>query len=263
MPSNQRVIKDKEQVTLVLTEGEWHIVVQKDATAFLTVQIHENQKTSLKLEVQENADLTLFYWNESSQLFIDEDICIKRNARLNVAYGELTSKEVNRKAQYSLIEEGAYVRIISGGICDDIMKQEITCTHKARHTEGWMENYAVVLEEGQYRMVANGVVQKYASGSKSRQTSRVLTFADKQQAEITPMLLIDENDVEASHATSIGQLDENQLYYLMSRGLTKNDALRLMAMGYLLPLVQITNDAELRKEMTDIIEKKVQEICLI
>ncbi|MPN05848.1 hypothetical protein SDC9_153102 [bioreactor metagenome] len=62
---------------------------------------------------------------------------------------------------------------------------------------------------------------------------------------------------------SIGQLDENQLYYLESRGLTKNDALRLIALGYLLPIAKVIDNEQLKSYLEEIINKKVQETCLM
>ena len=70
-------------------------------------------------------------------------------------------------------------------------------------------------------------------------------------------LLIDENDVQASHATTMGQIDENQLYYLQTRGLTKTQALGLITIGYLLPIASSLDDETLQEELSAKVEKKV------
>jgi Fe-S cluster assembly protein SufD len=51
------------------------------------------------------------------------------------------------------------------------------------------------------------------------------------------VLNIDENEVKASHAATVGKLNESHLFYLMSRGLTKEEARRLVTLGYLKPIV--------------------------
>ena len=76
-----------------------------------------------------------------------------------------------------------------------------------------------------------------------------------------PQLLIDENDVEASHATSVGSVDENQLFYMQTRGLTKNEVLSLIAVGYLSFITDVIDDEELKNSIIDHIENKVKEIC--
>ena len=125
-----------------------------------------------------------------------------------------------------------------------------------------MENYSIVLQGGRYRMEATGKIEKGARGAKSHQTSRALTFDAQQTATILPKLLIDENDVEASHATTIGQMDENQMYYLQSRGLSEDEAIRLVTIGYLLPIARISDDPKLQEALAQEIETKVNEVCL-
>mgnify|MGYP002710832516 FL=1 len=102
-----------------------------------------------------------------------------------------------------------------------------------------------------------GRILKDAYGSNSHQSSRALVLSEDQTCEITPILLIDENDVQASHATTIGQIDENQLYYLQTRGLTKKQALGLITVGYLMPIASVLDDETLKEELTSKIEKKV------
>ena len=56
-----------------------------------------------------------------------------------------------------------------------------------------------------------------------KQESRVLMLSDQARSDANPILLIDENDVTAGHAASIGQVDPEDMYYLMSRGLGQGD----------------------------------------
>jgi Fe-S cluster assembly protein SufD len=64
------------------------------------------------------------------------------------------------------------------------------------------------------------------------------------RADAIPMLLIDENDVKCGHAASVGQIDEEQLFYLMSRGISETEAKRLVIWGFVEPvLVRMPVDA--------------------
>ena len=55
----------------------------------------------------------------------------------------------------------------------------------------------------------------------AEQESRVLMLSEKARGDANPILLIDEDDVTAGHAASVGRVDPTQLYYLMSRGISK------------------------------------------
>lgn len=252
--------ENRENLTL---NGDLRIVAEENSNSVLILNIKDSLKANIEIEMEAGSFLTLFYNNVSVDLDVTEVMNLKRNASLKLAYCELESKKLHRNARVNLLEEGASVMLISGAIADSEKHQDIICDHFAKHTESKMETYGVILSNGDYKVVANGRIERGSVGAKTHQTSRVLTFAEKQKAEVIPMLEIDENDVEASHATSIGQLDENQLYYLMSRGITKQEALKLISLGYLLPLTKVTDDDKLRQYLTELIEKKVAEACLM
>ena len=72
-----------------------------------------------------------------------------------------------------------------------------------------------------------------------------------------PLLLIDENDVKASHATTLGQPDENQLYYLQTRGLSRKQALGLLTVGYIMPITELFEDETINQKLKNEIEMKV------
>ena len=74
---------------------------------------------------------------------------------------------------------------------------------------------------------------------------------------VIPLLLIDENDVKASHALTIGQPDADQLYYLQSRGLSTKQAVGLLSVGYFLPVIDLVEDEELKDSLRQEMESKV------
>jgi Fe-S cluster assembly protein SufD len=131
----------------------------------------------------------------------------------------------------------------------------------APHTHGEIRNYAVVLKTGVLMIDAIGKIVKGARKSESHQTSRALSFEDGQKSTILPELLIDENDVQASHAMSIGRMDEDQLYYMMSRGLSVEQCTSLVSAGYLMPITEVIDNEELRETLRSEMERKIGELC--
>lgn len=72
-----------------------------------------------------------------------------------------------------------------------------------------------------------------AKNSNSFLDIRVLILDEKSHADVRPQLEIETNDVKASHAASVGPIDPEQLFYLESRGLNKNQAVYLIVDGFL------------------------------
>lgn len=89
------------------------------------------------------------------------------------------------------------------------------------------------------RSVYSGLIRvdKGAAGTNAFQTNRNLVLSDGAHAESVPNLEIEENDVKCSHASAVGPIDEDQRYYLESRGVPSNVAERLIAVGFLKEMI--------------------------
>src|SRR5205085_6354384 len=84
------------------------------------------------------------------------------------------------------------------------------------------------------RSVYSGLirVRKEAPGTNAFQTNRNLVLSEGASAESVPNLEIETNDVKCSHASAVGPIDEEQLYYLESRGIPPQVAERLIVLGF-------------------------------
>ena len=115
--------------------------------------------------------------------------------------------------------------------------------------------HGVILEKGTLTFNGIGHIIKGAKGADAQQESRVLMLSDKARSDANPILLIDENDVTAGHAASIGQVDPEDMYYLMSRGLDKATAERLVVRGFLGSVIVEIPVKEVRAEMIENIDE--------
>jgi Fe-S cluster assembly protein SufD len=88
--------------------------------------------------------------------------------------------------------------------------------------------------EDEARSVYSGLVHLRTTAQKSNasQTNRNLVLTEGASAESIPNLEIEANDVRCSHASTVGPIDDDQLYYLESRGIPPDDAERLIVLGF-------------------------------
>jgi len=86
---------------------------------------------------------------------------------------------------------------------------------------------------GESRYVGKVVVQKTAHGSDSRLEDRTLVIGDGIRNHAEPIMQIETNDVTASHISTTGRVDEDQLFYLRSRGLSRVEAINFIVLGFL------------------------------
>ena len=174
---------------------------------------------------------------------------------------DLDEIETDINVKYYLKENDAEAMVLTSTLSGAKNVFDVECIHEVAMTSSMMENYAISKENGNYVITASGKILKGAYGSKSHQSTRVLTMGEKQNASVTPLLLIDENDVEASHACAVGAMNEDHLYYLKTRGLNDTQALGLLTLSYVLPLLRIIEDSSFEETIEKEIESKVGLSC--
>jgi Fe-S cluster assembly protein SufD len=107
--------------------------------------------------------------------------------------------------------------------------------------------------------IINGItkIEKGATGANGEQTEKVLMLSPSARGDANPILLIDEDDVKAGHAASVGQLNPEQLYYLKSRGIPLSQALKLLTYGFLAPIVDEIPLEVLHDQLQALVERKL------
>ncbi|WP_460374125.1 SufD family Fe-S cluster assembly protein, partial [Staphylococcus aureus] len=81
----------------------------------------------------------------------------------------------------------------------------------------------------------------------------VLMFSEHALGDTHPILLIDENDVQAGHAASVVRVDPNLLYSLMSRGFSQREAERHVIHGFLDPVACELPFADVKRQLREVI----------
>lgn len=126
-----------------------------------------------------------------------------------------------------------------------------------KETDGNISQRGVILNDATAIFNAVGKIEHGGTKSNSEQESRVLMLSDRARGDANPILLIDEDDVMAGHAASVGRIDPVQMYYLMSRGITKEQAERLIIHGFLAPVVNDLPIESVKNQLTQVIERKI------
>lgn len=89
------------------------------------------------------------------------------------------------------------------------------------------------------------------------QTNRNLVLSDHAKADSKPELEIENNDVRCSHGASVGQVNEDEVFYLMSRGIPRADAEVLIVNGFFEEVIGRITNQEIREVLTTAIENKL------
>ena len=114
--------------------------------------------------------------------------------------------------------------------------------------------------DGASRAAFRGIIRVHpgAQGTDAYQTNRNLLLSDEARADSLPNLEIEADDVKCSHGATVGQLDGETLFYLLSRGLSRQQAERLVVLGFLGDVISRLPLGGVVEKVTRAIEQKLQ-----
>lgn len=141
-------------------------------------------------------------------------------------------------------------------------KQTQNFTAKTLHfgldTNGIISQRGVMKGKSTAIFNAIGKIENGATRANAEQESRLLMLSGDARGDANPILLIEEDDVTAGHAASVGRVDDMQLYYLQSRGITREEAERLIIHGFMAPVVKELPIETIKNQLTQLIEGKIK-----
>lgn len=184
---------------------------------------------------------------------------LSNDASIDWALGIMNQGNVIADFDSDLMGNGSHanLKVVALSSGRQVQGIDSRVTNYGQHSVGHILQHGVILERGTLTFNGIGHIIRGAKGADAQQESRVLMLSDKARSDANPILLIDENEVTAGHAASIGQVDPEDMYYLMSRGLDRATAERLVIRGFLGSVITEIPVKEVREEMVQVIEDQL------
>lgn len=184
---------------------------------------------------------------------------LSNDAKVEWIIGEMNDGNCASDTSSLLTGNGSFsdAKVICVGTNDQKLNITTRAVHIGKNSQSDMITRAVMRDEA--TAIINGItkIEKGATNSNGEQTERVLMLSPKARGDANPMLLIDEDEVKAGHAASVGQVNKEHVHYLMSRGIPREDAERLIIYGFLTPIVSEIPIEKLEKHLGALVERKL------
>ncbi len=131
--------------------------------------------------------------------------------------------------------------------------------HTAPHTKSHVVYKGALQGEGAHAVwIGNVLIRKVAEGIETYEENRNLVLTDGCQADSVPNLEIETGEIEgAGHASATGRFDDEQLFYLRSRGIEESEARRLVVHGFFDDLIRRIGVPELEEQLTRTVEAEL------
>jgi len=199
-------------------------------------------------------------WARNANDIRHERARVAAGAQLDWIIGTMGGRFVKQFAEIELDGEGAFGRMSGLFFADahQFFDHDTQQNHNAPHTTSDLLFKGALKDEA--RTVWQGMIKvlPHAQKTDGFQANRNLVLSPHARADSIPGLEIEANDVRCTHAATVGRLEDEPIFYLMSRGMTRQDAERLIVAGFFDPIMQRIPFEEVRARLTAHIEEKLE-----
>lgn len=208
-----------------------NIDVLKDTSLFISYKGKDEIKLDISITLAPNVTLTLTELKESKQAKIQEKFFLYDNAKvINEKFINTNSlKELNI---VYLNGVGSSYESKQTGFIKGKSKLDVLAYHNYPKTSSFLKHNFVTIEEGEMKLNVTSMVYKNRKKSILKQSNQILN-QNNSASYIKPNLLIEENDIEASHSANIEPFNQQSIFYMQTRGINKKDAEMLLLEDFL------------------------------
>ena len=224
-------------MSVKLMDGQW---LFKDAR----IEIPEGGSASVlqegidqPLEVVVGAGAKLEWVRWQHEVASDEsaqNISLAKGAQLNWTNVQFGCQNVNNPLLVQLTGENAAARMhgINFGQKTEQVRNQICVEHLAPQTESAQLFKSVLRDQAKSTFAGKIVIRRAAQKSDAKQRHQSLNFHSTAQSITQPELEVEADDVKAAHGATVGRLNEEELFYLQTRGLSRDQAMQLLARAF-------------------------------
>ena len=238
---NAKNVGQFERTLIIVEEGAYvHYVEGCTAPIYSSDSLHSAVVEIIIKKGGRCRYTTIQNWSTNVYNLVTKRAAAYENATMEWVDGNLGSKVTMKYPAVYLMEPGAHGEILSIAFAGagQTLDAGGKVVHGAPNTSSVITSKSI--SKGGGRSSYRGLLKVYkgAHGSKSNVVCDALLIDDKSRSDTYPVIEIDEDDVTIGHEASVSKVGEEQLFYLMSRGVPKDQAAGLVVAGFIEPLVK-------------------------
>lgn len=245
------------------------IVAKPNARGLVIIDNRGSARLSENVEIvaEDGSHLTvvsLQEWDDDSVHLSAQFARVDKSATLTHLVVSLGGSIVRVNPSAALAGDGATGNLYGLYFSDagQHLEQQVFVHHIAPHTVSDVLYKGALNGQGARTVwIGDVLIGRDATGTDSYEANRNLVLSDGTRADSIPNLEIETGDIAgAGHASATGRFDDEQLFYLRSRGIAEKEARRLVVLGFLLEIVQKIGQAELEQRLVAAVEAELDAV---
>ena len=232
---NKLLVNSEEEINNLVIEEDTELVFNfKDTSRDIYIVVEDNICLNI-------VDIS---FNTSNKI----NITLKNDSR--VIYNKFS---INSGDYIYTLLDGEYSNVVINNsvVNNDDTKMKFVIEHNNTNTSSNLSNHGVNNSSGTLYFNVDSKINRSASLACADQENKIINLV-KGDSKILPNLLVDNYDVSASHSAYISDFDKENMFYLKSRGISDNEARRLLLEGFLIGNLDV--DDETKKNLLSYIK---------
>ena len=199
---------------------------------------------------------------ECGNVDIPRRIVVERDAKVDVVIAVMAGESCDWKIDVELVGEGAEANLYGAYVCgsDEKVKMAVDMHHKVPHCNSRQLFKGIAGGESRVDFYGKIIVAQDAQRTEAYQENHNLLLSDKAKVDTKPQLEIYADDVKCSHGATIGRLNEEEQFYMRSRGISLEDAKVLQMISFIAPVLENVRDEAQRESLSYSFESDIRNI---
>jgi hypothetical protein len=202
------------------------------------------------------------------QMLSDQDIhldaigvFVESDAQVDITTVELGAAQTITSCKTNLAGDNSVVQVQSIYFGDKERKLDMNyvVSHQGKKSIGTMEIHGALMDKSQKTFRGTLDFLKGSRGAVGNEAEEIVLLSPNVRNRSVPLMLSGESDVEGHHAVSIGKMDEDKLFYLMSRGLSLSDAEKLVVEASFQPALDKIPVPEIKTQISTYIRRRLSD----
>lgn len=201
------------------------------------IEYIDSNDIEFTIEVDKNICINLFEYSDNDEIIVNNKYILNRNSSL-ILSKFYCNKNTNEKVDIYLKEEKANIKYNFSSIGNECDKYIINIYHEDKNTNSDIFNRTIATFNSSNVFDINSYVDNNIKNCYLNQQTKIITLGDSNN-KINPNMFIGEESTNAVHASVIGSINEDDLFYMMSRGIDYNTCVSLIVKGMILSNINV------------------------
>ena len=234
---NKIVIDNNKKVEKITIDGDTKVIVEcKDIEKEIIFNVKENSNMNV-FDISKNTKNKIIYnVEENCNIIINK---ISENCSDNI--------EVN------INEENSNINFYSSIINYEKNSYKQTINHNNKNSKSKIVNHCINASNNEFKFIVDGTIKRISENTIFNQDNKIINLKEGK-SYILPNLIVDNDEIDASHSAYIGKFDDKVIFYLMTRGLSEKESNNLLIKSFLL------NNMDLEENELEIFNRIIENI---